>query len=347
MLARSRQVNLRNGIELSTPLLIPSLSSGALSPMPFQHSPELKPEMTACSIVHSRSLIAGIDESLLISAYDIKHGLLADSDTFKTGFKQSRYAQPRVLMIDSGWYEKNGSPPGSPIAINVEDPSRWEKSDFTYTIDAFDEDLNPIVVSWDHVGPYDEQIRRAQEFFGARNHIASDLLLKPPSGSRFHNFDKLSREDTANLRAFDIVGATERELGETVLNRLVNIAKLRQLLDVTNVPAPIHVFGGLDPLWAPLYFAAGADLFDGLGWLRYAYREGVAMHWTAGTLIDGQIRKRSLQAQHSVSLQNLDEINRLSEDMRRFALRKGDWEVFSRGDILKPIFESLQEKLEA
>ena len=42
--------------------------------------------MTPCSIVHSLSLISGIEESLLISAYDIKHDLLADGDAFKTGF---------------------------------------------------------------------------------------------------------------------------------------------------------------------------------------------------------------------------------------------------------------------
>ena len=347
MLARSRHVILRNDIELSTPLLIPSLSSGALGPIPFEQTPGHRPEMMACSIAHSQSLIAGIDESLLISAYDIKHGLLVDKDAFQVDFKQSRYAQPRILVIDSGWYEKNGSPQGSPFAIEVGELRPWIESDYKEIIDSLDEDLRPIVVSWDQVGPYDQQIGRAQQFFGGRDHIASDLLLKPTLRSRFHDFDKLSLEDTANLRAFDIVGVTERELGETVLDRLVNIAKLRQLLEAAKVAAPVHVFGGLDPLWTPLYFAAGADLFDGLGWLRYAYREGVAMHWTAGTLFDGQITKRSLQAQFSVSLQNLDEINRLSEDMRRFALRKGDWNVFSRGEFLKPIYESLQERMEA
>ena len=102
MLAHSRPITLRNGIELSTPLLIPSLSSGALEPMPFQASPENVPEMTPCSIVHSLSLIGGIDESLLISAYDIKHSLLAESDSFNAGFKQSRYSQPRVLNQSRG-----------------------------------------------------------------------------------------------------------------------------------------------------------------------------------------------------------------------------------------------------
>ena len=347
MLARSREIRLGNGIELSTPLLIPSLSSGALGPLPHQDSPRGTPDLKPCSIVHSQHLIGAIDETLLISAYDIAHGLLADREAFRTAFKQSRYAQPRVLFIDSGWYEKNGGPQGSAFAVGLGESRPWEEADYKRTIDALDEELTPVVVSWDHVGSYKDQIGRAQAFFGDRHHLASDLLFKPPPGSRFHNFNKLTFEDITTLRAFDIIGITERELGESLLNRLVNIAKLRQLLDQAQVSVPVHIFGGLDPLCTPLYFAAGAEIFDGLGWLRYTYREGVAMHWSTAILLDGQINMRSVQAQLWASLRNLEEINRLSDEMRRFSLRKGDWEVFHRDGVLKPIFESLEEKLEA
>lgn len=346
MLASTRQITLKNDIEFASPLLIPSLSSGALGLLPFQGSLGKAPEMTSCSIVHSTSLIGGIEESLLISAYDINHGLLADSSAFESGFLNSRYAQPRVLVIDSGWYEKNGSPPGSPFATDVDEVRSWEEDDFKRIIDNLDKNVCPIVVSWDHVGSYEEQIQRAQGFFGARGHLASVLLLKPPTRSRFHNFDKLSNEQVSNLRAFDIVGVTEREIGESILDRLVRIAQLRNLLNAAGVSCPIHILGGLDPLFTPLYFAAGAEIFDGLGWLRYAYREGVAMHWTAGTFLDKQIRKRFAQAQQWVSLQNLSEIDLLSDDMRRFVHRNGDWDVFERGSILRPVFESLQERLE-
>ena len=345
MLARSRQITLKSGIEFFSPLLIPSLSSGALGPI--QTSPRGAPVLTTCSILHSQHLIGGIEDSLLISAYDIRHGFLAEKEVFKENFKDSRYAQPRVLVIDSGWYEKNGSPSGSLFAVEVGKPLRWEEADYTDVIDSLDEDVCPIVVSWDHVGPYEEQIQRAQDFFGSRPHLASALLLKPPSGSRFHNFDKLSGEQIANLRAFDIVGVTERELGETILNRLISLANLRHLLDRAQVSSPVHVFGGLDPLFTPLYFAAGAEIFDGLGWLRYTYRDGVAMHWMAGTLLDKQINKRAAQAQYSGSLKNLEQIELLSDEMRLFVHKKGDWTVFNRGDSLRPIFESLQERLES
>ena len=303
--------------------------------------------MTSCSIVHSQSLLGGIEESLLVSAYDIGHDLLADSDAFTSGFHHSRYAQLGVLIVDSGWYEKNGGPPAGQFSVGVGEPRPWDESDYRSTIDNLDGDLRSIVVSWDYTGPYTVQIELAQDFFGNRASLGSDLLLKPPSGSRFHHFDRLSDADASNLRAFDVIGVTERELGDSLLERLLTIARLRRQLDEVEVESPIHVFGGLDPLHTPLYFAAGAELFDGLGWLRYAYREGVAMNRDAAALLDRQINKRWMQALHSVSLQNLDELSRLTDDLRRFVHANGDWSALGRGSHLKPIFESLQERLEA
>ncbi len=47
-----------------------------------------------------------------------------------------------------------------------------------------------------------------------------------------------------------------------------NIAKLRKALDKAGLNIPLHVFGSLDTVTTPLYFLAGADIFDGLTWLR-------------------------------------------------------------------------------
>ena len=112
--------------------------------------------MTPCSIVHSEALIDGIDESLLISAYDISHELLTDFSAFTGDFESSRYAQPHVLVIDSGWYEKNGSPPAGQFAGDLDAPLPWEEEDYAVTIDSLDNDIRPIVVSWDHEGMYGE-----------------------------------------------------------------------------------------------------------------------------------------------------------------------------------------------
>ena len=300
------------------------------------------------SKIHSGILTRELEESLLVSAYDIEHGLLEGTHAFRVGFKQSDYSRPRLLVIDSGGYEKQRSPSGNPFAGSAGGPLRWEESDYVRVIDSLDREAAPAVVNWDSKEPYAEQIQRARDFFDNREHLGSVFLLKPPEGSEYHNLDPLSAENVALLRTFDIVGVTEREIGESIHDRLVNIARLRKSLNAAEVTIPIHVFGGLDPLLTPLYFAAGAEIFDGLGWLRYAYREGVAMHRAAGGLLSGSVKERPLSAEFTVWRQNLREIRQLSKNMRQFAEHGWDCDVFGRhSETLRAVIESLQKELEA
>lgn len=347
MIARSKRYRFIKGdIEFETPLLVPSLSSGALGRILSEDPPgSINPVI--CSIVHSEALLHTIDWALLVSAYDVFHGYLQDAELFQKGFARSRYAQPAVLIIDSGWYEKAGGPFGGIFIEDQDAPQEWEYQHFEKTIDGLDQGVHALVVSWDHVGPYAEQIGRAQEFFGARPRLASLMLLKRPSdGSRFHALKSFAGEDLENLGSFDVIGVTEREMGETIVDRLFFLAQLRRALDDADVPAPIHVFGGLDPLLTPLYFAAGAEIFDGLAWLRYAFLDGVAVKREAAAILAGQIDKREQFLLHTVSLDNLDAIRILRENLVKFVDQDGDWDtVGSQGAFLKPIYESLISRL--
>ena len=348
MLTRSGQHRLSNGVEIPTPLLIPSFSSLARKPIALGGSGEGKPELIHYSKIHSANFTRELEESLLISAYDIGHGLLEGVHAFRVGFKQSDYARPRLLVIDSGGYEKLGIPSGSPFAEGAGEPLPWDESDYVRVVDSLDWEAAPAVVNWDSRESYTEQLRRAREFFDDRRHLGAVFLLKTPRWLEYHNLELLSAENVGLLGTFDIVGVTEREIGESIHDRLVNIARLRKLLDTTEVTIPIHVFGGLDPLLTPLYFAAGAEIFDGLGWLRYAYRDGVAMHREAGGLLSGNVKERPLSAEFTVWRQNLTEIRRLSDSMRQFAKHGRDWDTFGRhSESLRAAIESLQEELEA
>ena len=84
--------------------------------------------------------------------------------------------------------------------------------------------------------------------------------------------------DVHRLSEFDIVGITETELGDSILDRMANIALLRKAMDAAGIIKPLHVFGSLDPICTPLYFLAGADIFDGLSWIRFAYWKDVAIY---------------------------------------------------------------------
>ena len=330
------------------PLLVPSMSSRALAPIVLKDALEGEPRLIHYSRIHSGNLTHELEESLLVSAYDIRHGLLESVHAFRVGFKQSIYARPRLLIIDSGGYEKRGSPPGSPFVEGADEPLRWEEPDYARVIDSLDRDAAPAVVNWDSRQPYTEQIQRARDFFDDREHLTSILLLKPPEGLDYHNLETLSAEDIELLGTFGVVGITEREIGESIHDRLVNIARLRKSLDSSGVATPIHVFGGLDPLFTPLYFVAGAEIFDGLGWLRYAYRDGVAMHRAAGGLLSGNVSERPLSAEFTVWRQNVREIKQLSENMRKFAEHGRNWDVFGHhSECLRAVVENLQKELEA
>jgi hypothetical protein len=340
---------LGGAIEFETPLLVPGLSSKALGPILAEAPGKTTLEPRVASLVHSESLIDGIEDALLISAYDIKHELLTDSKKFKRGFKTSRWSKPQVLIIDSGWYEKSVGPPNGQFVHDAGAPLPWEYDHFVETVDSLDKNVRAILVSWDRTGvdDYPQQIALAQEFFVKRKQFASTILLKPPKAARFHAFEKLAAAHAADFRAFDIVGVTEKELGDSVIDRLVALAKLRLALDAADVDLPVHVFGGLDPLYTPLYVAAGAEIFDGLGWLRYAYRDGRAQYRDAAPLLDLQVTKRWSQAVSATQLRNLDEMAQLTEELKMFAHAKADTAKLRSGvgDIVQPVLERLDRRL--
>src|SRR5262249_35869569 len=63
----------------------------------------------------------------------------------------------------------------------------------------------------------------------------------------------------------------------------------RLALDENKMAVPIHVWGGLDPILTPLYFFAGAEIFDGVSWLRYAFVDGVAINRECAPVLDSGI----------------------------------------------------------
>ncbi|MCC7001654.1 MAG: hypothetical protein IT357_05835, partial [Gemmatimonadaceae bacterium] len=105
------------------------------------------------------------------------------------------------------------------------------------------------------------------------------VLIKPRDRRARHiDIDDVVR-NVASLSQFSIVGFTEKELGDSCLSRMEAIARIRLALDDAGLRAkPIHIFGSLDPVSVCLYFVSGAEIFDGLTWLRYGYYEGSAMY---------------------------------------------------------------------
>jgi hypothetical protein len=138
-----------------------------------------------------------------------------------------------------------------------------------------------------------------------------------------------------------VLGVTEKELGATVFACMKNIAQLRLEMEKKSLEIPIHIFGSLDPITSPLYYLSGADIFDGLSWLRYSFGNG-ELHYinTKG------IESKGIEMDRKLIWAEIcrDNYYSLKELEKRFMLVHDTQDLSAIG-YQKGFFESSYEKL--
>jgi hypothetical protein len=134
--------------------------------------------------------------------------------------------------------------------------------------------------------------------------VALDFLLKPSRGNVINPAEL--EDNTSVLASFDLIGVTEKELGRSLVERLRNAAQLRTILSAGGLDIPIHVFGCLDPISVWLYFLCGADVFDGLSWLRYSFWQNIALYRNSWAIISEQANLDDQDLPYKSYLNNLD-----------------------------------------
>lgn len=264
-------------------------------------------------------------DALLISAYDLHREVLVDAAELLSG-APSLYDGPRLLIIDSGGYEN--LPRFVEQADGTVAPHRtdWSAEQYEDVLGRLPDALDIAIVSFDSYAEqpaYGAQVETANALFARFPDRLGICLLKPPGRDRKLNVRKLSPHlpDLANA---SVVGVTEKELGDSLRERISTVARLRCALDEAKITAPIHVFGGLDPIMTPLFFAAGAEIFDGLTWLRYGYFAGLSVYQETAALMRDDLESRELVRRHLTELQNLRAMRSLQNALRRLH-REGDW----------------------
>jgi predicted RNA-binding protein len=155
----------------------------------------------------------------------------------------------------------------------------------------------------------------------------SAILVKPETAGQKYIQVPNVVANADEFGAFDVIGFTEKELGDSFLARMASIAKIRLALDAARVASPIHVFGSLDPISVPLYFLAGAEIFDGLTWLRYAYEDGRAVYRHNFSARQIGVHRRDDFVKLKTIQDNLSSLLDLTNEMRRFLI-DGDFEKF-------------------
>ena len=332
MLARRRKLKLRNGIQVDLPLLVPSFSSKGFK---FKRSPAKKKRY---SLVSNDLATQGptITGAILLSAYDIFYENFISAHSYLKG--------KEIVFIDSGAYElspeyDSTEPKHDPRLIfpaKQQDQQRFLKKlikdlpatihrpfseeDYRVVLRKLKKDL-PIVIpnfDADSMGKtIKEQVVAAQTLFKDFPNHTRNFIIKPTQKKSSLDIDDIIGH-VNKLPAFDIVGVTEKELGTNLLDRLKNIAKLRAAMDREKIDLPIHVWGGLDPIITPLYFFVGAEIFDGVSWLRYAYHKGMAIYRDCHSVIELSIENSLDRARQMTLTKNLIFLEDLATRLREF-----------------------------
>jgi len=319
MKLKTRNLKHPSGIELVTPLFVPSYSSKGFA-LEQKKGGKFKSEVCQAIIIAKEMLV----ESQLVSAYDLHYEYLLDP---------SEFISTELTFIDSGGYETSSS-------FDLSETRRCNTEHEEWNIDL----LNKVIEKWQYerfpavIVSFDderkrksikEQIDEASCFFSKHKDYLHDFLIKPEtSDEKYIQIDSLLNH-IGYLKEFHIIGITEKELGRSIFERMIRINKIRTSLDNFKINAPIHVFGSLDPISVILYFLAGAEIFDGLTWLKYSYFQGVAMYTNnlcamdeniQITATDSQVKARSITT-------NIYYLDRLKNALVEFS-NNNKFEVF-------------------
>ena len=304
MLARKSKIRHPFGVTLETPMLVPSFSSKG-----FELKKSGESEIKGICSVASDFLT----ETMLISAYDIacQHIPIFES------------AITELTFVDSGGYEISDIHDLSSVYRYPLKIQEWSVDKLTEVYSSWPEHIPAVFVTYDHPKlriSLQEQINSAKEFFANYRNQLHTLLIKPETV--YQDYVQVSNvvDCCEELRAFQIVGFTEKELGNSIINRMENIAKIRIAMDDNNIDIPIHIYGSLDPITSILFFLSGAEIFDGLTWLRYGFANGHAWYWNnygakaiGISSSDDNIKVETIQ-------KNLRSLFELTSQMQKFLL---------------------------
>jgi hypothetical protein len=321
-LAERREVKFGKALTIPTPMLVPSFSSRV---------PKVEKPFRA-----SEEFICG---PLLISAYDVGHRLLLPPYDFGS-----------AIFLDSGGYEISKIADLSDVADQSDNPRKWSEEDHAAVLADWKPKVPSAIISYDN--PRDrhtikEQIKLAKKLKLPKADMVREILLKPETERQ----DLIQLENVIrsvrDLEPFQIIGVTEKEIGHSVLDRMVNVARLRQALTAIGLSTPIHVFGSLDTVTTLFYFVAGADIFDGLTWLRYAFKEGRTLYRQDFGISDFGISTKSYSVEAQCWHHNYGYMRDMELEMQRFPINYDFGAFEHHGKLLKKAYESVEATLAA
>ena len=335
MLARSSTLLHRtSGVKFPTPLLVPSFSSKG-----FKTSDNPGHSETSKILTTTAEFLT---QYYLVSAYDIYYGHIPEPSELP--FK------PELIFVDSGGYEVSDEYDFSVVSNGHHPVHEWNVELLRKVLDAWPDSMPAVLVSYDNPKnrkPFLDQVHDARALFSGRTGHLHTFLIKPEKKDQttLENALKAVMANTDELSSFDIIGVTEKELGHSMLDRMAHIAKLRLRLTDAGINSPIHVFGALDPLSVCLYFISGAEIFDGLTWIRYGYSEGRCVYPHNFGVIEYGIQARDDFSKSRMMVNNYYYLDNLQLKMQEF-VSTGDFSKLApHSELIRNAIDSLNTRL--
>ena len=292
--SRHAQSRLIRGAEAHTPLLVPSFSSRGF-PCVSEIFAELRGQLYGVCLVSASDL----------SACRIPPDV---SDV------------ANLIVVDSGRYEAEQAATVSTSCYMPPSIFQWSRSLYHDALSAkVNCDANFIAVNYDKCGPIETQFEQANEDFALVPDATKDILIKPENQGDLVNVAKLSRYDS-KLSGYDVIGVAARELGDSLIERCRAIVMLRDILNDFGLATPIHVFGAIRPAEVLAFFFCGADIFDGLGWLKSAFRDGASVHIDEAAFEEHKWNLRDEELTYYERVYNLRTLYRLQQLTQSYAV---------------------------
>lgn len=320
------------GMRFNTPLLVPSFSSKG-----FRVTDESSEVREALEVTSE-----WLTDSMLVSAYDLTHEHIPRPEALA--------AMPELTIIDSGGYEMR-------IEHDMSTAVHWPHQSLAWNQDAYRDELDrwpdrflASFVSYDEPGhrvSLADQVAAARDLSSRHPRQLHTFLLKPETidQSLLTKAIESVLQAPHQLAGFHFVGVTEKELGSSMLDRMEQVARLRIALDGAGIAAPIHVFGALDPLSCTLLFIAGAEVFDGLTWLRYAFRKGLCIYYRDYGALDVGVQNTDVRVRARILTDNLHYLKQLSVQMEKFLLDRDFQKFEHHAEFLAGGYDSLRSRL--
>jgi hypothetical protein len=321
MFARRSKIVFGTQTVAETPLLLPAFSSKGF--------PQVRQIMNLMA-----EFVTG---PILISAYDVHYNLIPRKITF-----------PQLMFLDSGGYEARIEHDLSDAYGKLHKPRAWNQRLYERVLKDWTSKWPTIAVSFDSPAKFlslSKQIAAAVELQKRYPHLMWEFLVKPETArDTFISFEKLVKR-VDHLRGFAAVGITEKEIDDSPLGAMTKIARLRAQMNAAGVSTPIHIFGSLDPLNSVLYFLAGAEVFDGLTWLRFGYHNGKAIYYqNYGVIRDSAgLRRRANEQYHEMWRSNYYYLEKLRTEMINFVRT----ESLSHFGVIQPQLSDALTQLQA